>query len=348
MYLKSDNAMILNFDSIKSFLELAGVPFSSNVDMKYKAYFMMGGICEIFIMPSTLTQLEKVLFFLEANNLKYKVIGNTSNLIFFDNGNYSILISTLNLNGFKVTEQGIEAETGALLPTLSRVALINGFSGFEGIEGIPATIGGALFMNASAYGCSISDKLTVVKVFDKKNQKILILNNSECRFNYRRSIFREDDRYIVLSAQFSIEKGCKDAIANKMEVYHIARHSYQEFCYPNLGSMISVTGDYYAKIFKKNKVYYLLYILFKISFRNPVVKFLRRKKPHSSELNFLLKKYLEKSVRTSVRGHISNKGANILVNNGSVSTKDVLSYVELIHNEMSGSWHIENEVVSEF
>ncbi|AKX60036.1 hypothetical protein AKN88_08915 [Thiopseudomonas alkaliphila] len=340
--------MTLNLEPIRFFLEHTSIPYASNVDIKYKTYFMMGGLCEIFITPSTLIQLECVLLFLETNKLKYKVIGNTSNLIFVDEGHYSILISTINLNGLKVTEQAIEADTGALLPTLSRVALINGFSGFEGIEGIPATVGGALFMNAGAYGCSISDKLTEVKVFDRNEQQVLILNNDECRFSYRKSIFREDNRYIVLSAKFYIEKGCKDTIANKMETYHIARHSYQEFCYPNLGSMISVTGDYYAEIFKKDKVYYLLYLFLKVFFRNPVVKFLRRKKPHSSELNYLLKKYFERRLKILVKNHISNKGANILVNDGNVSAEHILSYVKLMHNEIGESWHIENEVVFDF
>ncbi|MCK5523615.1 MAG: FAD-binding protein [Thiomargarita sp.] len=330
---------------IKSYLETNNIFYRDNYHMKYETYFKMGGHVKFFITPQSDDKFKQIVIFLQSNHIKYKIIGFTSNIILFDEIEYSVIISTKNLTLLEINENVIQVEVGYSLQDFVRVvAILNNSEGYEGLEGIPASIGGAIFMNAYAYGCAISNHLISVECIDKDN-KVIILEKGDCHFGHRNSIFRRSGNYVILKAKFELKNGDKDLIARNIEKFHIARHLYQDFVYPNLGSMIAATDDAYRSIFSGNLFYTAIYWILKYAFKNPFSKFLMRKRPSNLVFNKLLLKYLKKKKISSLRYTLSRKSANILINDGSVSTKEIVDYIFLIRDLIGNKFHLENELV---
>jgi UDP-N-acetylmuramate dehydrogenase len=138
-----------------------------------------------------------------------------------------------------------------------------------------------------------------------------------------------------------------DRISKKIETYHIARHSYQDFTFPNLGSMISMRRNIYEDILSKDTLYAMLFWILKLVLKNPVVKFINRKRPSNIAFNYLLLRYLTKVKNINLKKRMSNKGANILINDGVCSTGEIVSYIFLMHELTNYQYHIENEVIVE-
>jgi UDP-N-acetylmuramate dehydrogenase len=329
--------------SLINFLKNNNVFFKENHLIKYETYFKKGGNVKVYIEPQNYETFKKAITFLHSEQIGYKIIGFTSNLIFFDEIEYSVIISTKNFASLFVKNSTIEVEAGYSLESLVRVAIINGSKGYEGLEGIPASIGGAIFMNAGAYGHTISDNLISVEAIDSKNN-LVTLKRAECQFDYRHSIFK-NGKYIILKAIFKLHNGDRAKISRNVERFHIARHSYQDFVYPNLGSMISIQEDPLKYIFKNNKLYYVVYWILKFFLKNPVSKFLMRKRPNNEILNSLLVKYIRDELKFNIKYNLSNKSANILINDETISIKDILGYLFLINELVGDDFHIENEIV---
>ncbi|MCK5402459.1 MAG: FAD-binding protein, partial [Flavobacteriaceae bacterium] len=266
-----------NFDELEFFLKNNYCAFQKDYLIKYDTYFKTGGRVKFFLMPLSVDELKYVISYLQKHNLHFKIIGFTSNLFLLDEVEYSVIISTKNLKKVNKNEKGFCVEAGYALSDLVRIAIINQAKGFEGLEGIPASVGGALFMNAGAYGHSISDNLISVDCINQDND-IITLTKEECGFSYRTSIFKNGN-YIIVSARFNFIKGDRLTIAKNVETFHIARHSYQDFVYPNLGSMISIPINIYQRILKKDKTYIFKYWLLKYIYKNPFIKFINRKRP---------------------------------------------------------------------
>lgn len=331
---------------IKSYLETNNIFYRYNYYIKYETYFKMGGHVKFFITPQNYDKFKQIIIFLQSNYIKYKVIGFTTNIILFDEIEYLAIISIKNLTLLEINDNVIQVEAGYSLQDFVRVvAILNNSKGYEGLEGIPASIGGAIFMNAGAYGYTISDNLISVECIDKNNN-IVTLEKSDCHFGPRNSIFRRSGNYVILKAKFEIKNGNKDLITKNIEKCHIARHLYQDFVYPNLGSIISVTDDGYKSIFNGNLFYTSIYWILKYALKNPVSKFIMRKRPNNTVFNKLLLKYL-KQKKISLKNTLSCKSANILINDGSVSTKEIVDYIFLISNLIGKKFPIENELVIE-
>src|SRR5690606_4337201 len=152
--------------------------------------------------------------------VSWKCIGFTSNLFFFDELYYGVIISTKGMTNLIVNERCVTVECGYSLQDLVRVALVNGLGGLEGLEGVPGTVGGALFMNAGAYGFTISDCLAAVTVITPEGN-ICKLSKEDCGFKNRSSIFREQEGYIILSAE--------DRKSTRLNSSHV-KISYAVFC----------------------------------------------------------------------------------------------------------------------
>lgn len=321
------------------YLNENNIPYVSNVDLKYQTYFKMGGVCKLLILPISIQQLESIILHLNFTNKNYRVIGGTCNTIFFNEGVYNILVSTKNCRSVLTTaDKHLEISCGYDLQEFTRIALINKAAGFEGLEGIPGTIGGAIFMNAGAYGYSISDRIISVKYID--NDKIITQSKAELDFNFRSSKFKKNPRLIIVSALFDLsEMASSYEISHKMERYHIARHSYQEFAYPNLGSMFSTKGDMYKEIFHRSRIQSFLCIIAKFLFKNPVAKFIYRKNPSNRIMNNLVLFFYK------IQYPLSHKSINILINDGSVNFSDILNHVATMKKLYSSSTEIENEII---
>lgn len=337
--------MVLNkhLEELGFFLQKNHCVFQKDYPIKYDTYFKTGGNVKFFLMPKSIDELKLVIGYLKNHNLFFKIIGFTSNLYLLDEVEYSIIISTKNLKKVSKIEKDFCVEAGYALSDLVRIAIIEEAQGFEGLEGIPASVGGALFMNAGAYGHSISDNLISVDCLNGKNE-IMTLKKEECEYAYRKSIFKNKD-FIILSAKFKFIKGDRLKIAKNMEIFHIARHSYQDFVYPNLGSMISIPINIYERILSKNKSYIFKYWLLKFIFKNPVIKFINRKRPNQAIFNRLLLQYLKNERKINLEYNLSIKSSNILIQDGTVSTKEILNYLFVMYELLDKEYHVENEIV---
>ena len=173
---------------------------------------------------------------------KYKddmpiVIGNGSNILFSSQKIENPIIHTGSIKNISVVTETFEIEAGVKAQALSKLAYEKGFSGFEFLIGIPATLGGAIYMNAGAHGQTISDYLISAKVYDVKNGKILNLKKEELNFSYRHSILKEKE-YILLSAKFELEYKDKAEIKARMDENLIFRKNRQpNLALPNAGSV---------------------------------------------------------------------------------------------------------------
>ncbi|MCY1275670.1 UDP-N-acetylenolpyruvoylglucosamine reductase [compost metagenome] len=310
--------------------------------LKFETYFKTGGIAKLYVNPINTSELKAVVQAARTHGIPFKIIGLTTNIFFLDELEYGVIISTKGMTGLQIKENTISVECGYSLQELVRVALINGMQGLEGLEGIPGTVGGAVFMNAGAYGYSISDHLVSVDYIDESGNMGSLLA-SECSFTLRTSIFRKNPEYIITSANLKLKPGKREDIAHRIETYHIARHSYQDFSYPNLGSMFSINGDFYRELFKRDALYRSICYLLKLIFKNPLSKFLSRKRPNNKIFNKLAITYAALDTLTYKP---SLKSMNILVNDGNTRSIDLIEYINEIRKRLDKEISLENEIVT--
>lgn len=227
-----------------------GIHFQKNVELAKLSHIKAGGCCRVLVKPTTEDQLAVLLRMLAERGIPYKVLGNLSNVLFRDGDIRTVCISTRGLRGLHIHDETVTAEAGVMLPTLARRLVHLGFQGFAGLVGVPASIGGAVFMNASCYGDAISDYLLDVRCMDR-NGNAYVFGVSELGFTWRHSAFH--DRlagYIILAARFRLIPGSKTAEIERMERVKIDRKTYQENALPNLGSTFA-TIDIYGDIAKR-------------------------------------------------------------------------------------------------
>ena len=171
------------------------------------------------------------------------VIGNGSNILFSSKGIEQPIIYTGNIKSVFILGTTVEVEAGLKAQTLSKMVYDKGLSGFEFLIGIPASVGGAVYMNAGAHKQTISDCLISAKVYDYSKNKILTLTKEELSFSYRHSILKEKP-YILLSAKFELNKKDKAEIKARMDENLIFRKNRQpNLALPNAGSVFKNPSD---------------------------------------------------------------------------------------------------------
>ena len=205
--------------------------------------FKTGGNSAFLVMPETAEQIAQLLRGLK--DTKYIVIGNGSNLLFPDEG-YDGVVIALGHNFAKITVDGetITAESGALLSKIANVAAENGLGGFEFAAGIPGSLGGAVYMNAGAYGGEMKDVVTKVNHIDKKGNKGCYCGE-ELDFSYRHSAYSDSD-LIITSVIFKLEKGNASEIEAQMTDIMGRRVDKQPLEYPSAGSVFKRPEGYFA------------------------------------------------------------------------------------------------------
>lgn len=223
----------------------------SNIKMDEKmamhTSFKIGGNADIFIKVSNIEELKLILKFIKENNIKLTIIGNGSNILVKDNGIRGIVlkldfkdISIEKTNDKKVK---VRAGAGVSLGMLAQKLLKECISGFEFASGIPGTIGGAVRMNAGAYGGEFKDIVTATKCIDEDGN-IIILNKEEQEFSYRHSTFM-NKKLIILESELLLNlENDPDEIAKKMNENLESRKSKQPINMPNAGSTFKRGEDY--------------------------------------------------------------------------------------------------------
>ena len=206
--------------------------------------FRIGGMAEIFLMP-TIKEAVDVITLCRAKKIPYTIIGNGSNLLVGDKGIPGVVIEFgANASSIEVKENMIHAEAGALLSKVAHKALEASLGGMEFAAGIPGSIGGAVVMNAGAYGGEMKDVLTSVRVMTEEGE-IMELPAEELGLGYRTSIIPEK-RYIVLGAVISLTEGKKEEIKAQMDDLRQKRVSKQPLEYPSAGSTFKRPEGYFA------------------------------------------------------------------------------------------------------
>lgn len=197
--------------------------------------FKIGGPADIFIKINNIEELKYILKLVKDNNIDLTIIGNGTNLLVRDKGIRGITIK-LNLDNIKVQDELIEAEAGVLITKIARIAYENSLSGLEFASGIPGTIGGAIKMNAGAYGGEFKDIVLETTYMDKELMLHTISNEAQ-QFSYRDSIFNKNNDYIIISTKLKLHKSNKKEIKNKMDENSLKRKEKQPINLPNAGSV---------------------------------------------------------------------------------------------------------------
>ena len=181
---------------------------------KYTTY-KVGGIAKYIVYPSSISKLVDLVKLLRDSNIKFKVIGNGSNLIFSSKVYDGVIIKLNNLNNVLYEDNILTVDAGYPVIKLAMETANKGLSGLEFASGIPGTISGLTYMNAGAYTKEMADIVKEVTVLDDKNN-IITLSNKDMNFSYRSSILKEKD-YIILSVKIVLEHKNKDDILSLIE-----------------------------------------------------------------------------------------------------------------------------------
>ncbi len=208
--------------------------------------FKTGGACPILVEPCSTNQLIEILEFIKANSIPYTVIGNGTNLLALDCGldkaviKISDAMSELSL----VDDETILCSAGTKMVTLCKFALENSLSGLEFAYGIPGTCGGAIFMNAGAYGGEVKDVITEITHITP-DLKLETINASQAHLSYRHSIYKSNG-CIIVSAKIKLQKADKDDIKAAMDDFLSRRKSKQPLEYPSAGSTFKRPEGHFA------------------------------------------------------------------------------------------------------
>ena len=279
-----------------------------NISLKKYTTYKVGGKARCVVYPKNVDKLVKLIKLLNQNNIKYKIIGNGSNLLFSDKDYDGILIKLVDFDDIEINDNRIKVGAGYSLMKLSRIAMKNSLTGLEFAAGIPGTVGGAVFMNAGAYKSDMGYIVKSVKVLTP-DYRIIELENRELDFHYRTSYLKKHPKYICLEAVIKLEHGSRSAIENLMKERLKRRMSSQPLNYPSAGSV----------------------------FRNPKDMF-------AGELieNLGLKGMKHNGAM------ISDKHANFIVNTGNAKSEDIKYLIDYAYNKVKEKYNVEMVVEQEF
>lgn len=214
-----------------------------NEPMSKHTSFKIGGNADYFIKVNTIEQLKEMLNIAKMENVPYQIVGNGTNLLVREGGIRGFVIK-LEINDIVIGKEHdfayVTVGAGLTLASLAYIACENGLTGLEGMSGIPGTVGGAIRMNAGAYGNEMKDVVVFTKCMNSAG-KILELNSKQHKFEHRKSAF-ENNGLIVLETTLKLKYGDKKSIEQKMKECKISRCKNQPLDFPNAGS-----------IFKRNK-----------------------------------------------------------------------------------------------
>ena len=213
--------------------------------MKKHTTFRVGGPADYFVTPSSVEEVKNIVGLCKKENVPYYILGNGSNLLVGDNGYRGVMIQIYKeMSAIVVEGEVIRVQAGALLSRIGAAALEAELQGFEFAAGIPGTMGGAVVMNAGAYGGEMKDVLVDATVLTPEGE-VLVLKNEELELGYRTSVIAKKD-YIVLEATVKLAKGCKEEIRGKMDELKVQRVTKQPLEYPSAGSTFKRPAGYFA------------------------------------------------------------------------------------------------------
>ena len=224
--------------------ELAGIEILFNEPLKQYTYTKVGGVADYLAFPRNQYELKRIVTFANAQEIPWMVLGNSSNIIVRDSGIEGFVIMFDHFHDVRVNGYVIEAEAGAKIIDVTHVARYHSLTGFEFACGIPGSIGGAVYMNAGAYGGEIAHILQSCKVLTPEGE-IKTLTAEELAFGYRHSKIQETGD-VVISAKFALAPGNYDQIDQEMARLTHLRELKQPLEYPSCGSVFKRPVGHFA------------------------------------------------------------------------------------------------------
>jgi len=210
--------------------------------------FRIGGPADYYLEPLDREDLVNLIKYLNEIGYPFIIIGNGSNILISDEGIRGAAINLeFGFNKIEVSKNFVFAEAGIKLSKLVDVCIENSLVGIENLAGIPGTLGGAILMNAGAYGGEISDYILKVEIFD--GEKIRFLSKEECGFAYRKSNL---EGKIILSAEFQLQTGDKEKAKARRKELLLKRNQSQPVELPNAGSIFkNPPNDFAARLIEQ-------------------------------------------------------------------------------------------------
>ena len=282
--------------------------YETNVFISKYTTYKVGGVASFLIYPKNIEKLVLLIKLINKHNIKFKILGNGSNVLFSDKKYDGVLIKLTEFDDLEIIGNRIRVGAGYSLMKLSRFALKNSLTGLEFASGIPGTVGGAVFMNAGAYKSDMGYVVRSVKVLTP-DYRIIQLENKELNFHYRTSFFKTHPDYICLEATISLMHGDKAKIEEVIKSRLKRRLESQPLNYPSAGSV----------------------------FRNPTGMFAGE----------LIEKAGLKGLKKG-GAMISDKHANFVVNTGNASSSDIKELIDYAKNKVKENYNVEMLVEQEF
>ncbi len=206
--------------------------------------YRVGGKVRCIVYPKGENELIELVNLLKSKNIKYFTLGNGSNVLFSDEMYDGVIIKLDNFNRIEINDNKIYVEAGYPLIKLSNVAVKNGLAGLEFASGIPGTVGGALFMNAGAYGEDMSKIVKSARVL--VDGEIKEFSNEELHFSYRTTMLQDHLDYVCVSVNLELKKGDSEELQNIVDLRREQRRATQPLNYPSAGSVFRNPAGMYA------------------------------------------------------------------------------------------------------
>lgn len=271
--------------------------------------YRVGGKASCIAYPKDINELVNLLKLLKSNGVKYKLLGNGSNLLFSDNDYQGVLIKLSEFNNIEfISKNKLRVGAGYSLIKLSLLTAKKGLTGLEFASGIPGSVGGAVFMNAGAYKSDMGYVVESVKVLTP-NYEVINLENKEMNFHYRSSYLQKNRDYICLEVIIKLQVGKKDAIEEVIKERRERRIASQPLEYPSAGSV----------------------------FRNPDGNFAGK----------LIEDCSLKGMKHG-GAMISDKHANFVVNYKDATSSDIKYLIDLAHDKVLEKYGIDMKIEQEF
>ena len=192
------------------------ISIQENVTLAPFTSFRIGGVARFYAEVSSVDELKEALEYAKNKKIDYFVLGGGTNLLMSDKG-FGGLVIRIKINEVKIEGNVLEVGAGVPLIKAINVAASESLTGLESLAGIPGTIGGAVRGNAGAFGSEIGPCLSKVNAFDCDKCEVVCFGGSDCKFEYRSSIFKQDKNLIVISAVFELKKGDEAEVQKKVK-----------------------------------------------------------------------------------------------------------------------------------
>ena len=234
----------MSAEALANFLESENIEYRLNEPMRAHTTFKIGGEADIFIIPASPAALISAVKKCTELEIPYFILGNGSNLLVSDGGIEGAVISLAGINGISSDGEKITCGAGAMLSSVCLKALSLSLMGLEFAYGIPGTAGGALYMNAGAYGGQMADVIESAECLTASGE-IKTLKKEDMRLGYRSSVFKKGG-LIIISLTLALKKGDKAEIKAEMDDLLNRRKQKQPLEYPSAGSTFKRPEGYFA------------------------------------------------------------------------------------------------------